>query len=82
MSLSQKLDEIRAGAEKNIPADKLALMHRATDELQNSNIFDGMIQPGDLLPSFSLPNQAEETVDSNDLLARGPIVLTVYRGLW
>ncbi|MBT4162103.1 MAG: hypothetical protein HOC70_06030 [Gammaproteobacteria bacterium] len=82
MSLSEKLDQIRAGAEENIPAPALEQMHKATAELQNSGILDRMIKPGDPLPAFALPNQADEMVSSVDLLARGPMILTVYRGLW
>ncbi len=82
MSLSQKLDEIRAGAEKMIPPDKFALMARATAELRASGIMDGVIQVGARLPAFSLANSRGERVSSQDLLQRGAVVLTVFRGHW
>ncbi|MGI9327379.1 MAG: hypothetical protein ACR2PZ_19330 [Pseudomonadales bacterium] len=82
MSLTEKLDAIRSGAEKNIPAPTLELMHRATKELQESGILSGVVQVGDSLPAFELPNQNGEAVSSAVLLAQGPMILTVYRGLW
>ncbi len=82
MSLTEKLDAMREGAEKNIPAPALEQMHRATRELQESGILETMIKPGDTLPAFDLPNQANDSVTSSALLDKGPLIMTVYRGLW
>ena len=54
----------------------------ATKELAESNIMDGVIKVGDRLPAFSLPNSFDETIESSELLAAGPVVLTVFRGVW
>ena len=82
MSLGEKLDKIREGAEQNLPAPALALMHRGTAELQSSGILDSMIKEGAKLPGFALPNQRSEIVHSSELLAQGPLIMTIYRGLW
>src|SRR6266513_1026868 len=37
---------------------------------------------GDPLPGFALPNSYGQEVRSADLLAKGPLVLTFYRGAW
>ena len=37
---------------------------------------------GDTMPPFLLPNAEGSLVDSADLLARGPLVLTFFRGSW
>jgi hypothetical protein len=44
MTLAERLDTIRQGADKRIPADKRAIMHRATDDLRASGIMDGVIK--------------------------------------
>ena len=82
MSLKEKFDAIRAGAQKQIPPDKLAIMHAATDALKASGAADRALEVGATLPAFELSNQRGETVRSADLLAKGPLVLTVYRGVW
>ncbi len=82
MSLEEKLAEIRAAGAKRIPEDKRAVMGRATQELRDSGIMDRVIKVGDALPAFSLANADGETVSSADLLARGPLVVSVYRGHW
>lgn len=82
MSLSEQLDKIRAGGAKRIPPERLAIMHRATDDLRNSGIMDDVIRVGDPLPPFELPNADGTIVRSQDLLARGAVVLSVFRGSW
>ena len=82
MSLAKKLDEIRAGAVKMIPEDRLAVMHRATDDLRASGIMERVLKVGDRLPDFALKNTEGDEVRSSDLLSQGAVVLTVFRGSW
>jgi peroxiredoxin len=57
-------------------------MHRATEELRASGIMDQVIKVGDPLQAFELPNASGQPVRSADLLAKGPLVLTFFRGAW
>lgn len=82
MSLGEQLAKIREGAKKRIPPERLAIMHNATDQLRRSGILDDVIGAGDPLPPFALENTRGETVRSADILARGPLVITVFRGAW
>jgi len=82
MNLAEKLKGIRDAAEQRIPAEKWAVMHRRTEELRNSGIMDRVIRIGDRMPPFALPNQNGAIINSADLLARGAVVLTVFRGHW
>ena len=82
MTLAERLDTIRQGADRRIPPDKRAIMHRATDDLRSSGILDRVIKVGDPLPPFALKNALGDEVRSSELLANGPLVLTVFRGSW
>lgn len=82
MSLEDKLAAIRDGAAKRIPAAALATMHAATANLRNSGILNKVIKVGQPLPPFALVNADGVEVRSDDLLARGAVVLTVFRGHW
>jgi hypothetical protein len=82
MSLEETLRGMREASAKRIPADKAAIMHRATEELRASGIMDRVIKVGDKLPEFALPNADGREVRSADLLARGPLALTLFRGAW
>lgn len=81
-TLEQRLAAIRAASEKQIPEEKLRIMHRVTAELQGSGMAEKAIGEGDQAPAFALPNQDGEIVSSNDLLARSPLVLSFFRGHW
>ena len=82
MSLADKLNGIREGAAKRIPAETREVMGRATKALRESGIMDRVVAIGATLPPFALRNQDGREVRSQDLLARGPLVLTVFRGSW
>jgi hypothetical protein len=80
--LAEQLETIRQGVDNRVPPDKRAIMHRATADLRASGIMDRVIKVGDSLPLFTLKNASGQAVRSADLLATGPLVLTVFRGSW
>lgn len=82
MSLEEKLATTRAGAATRIPPERQAIMHRATDDLRRSGIMDRIVKPGMPAPSFELENHDGRRVDSGELLAGGPMVLSFFRGAW
>ena len=81
-TLAEKLNEIREGAKQRIPEEVRAIMGKATNELRESGIMNRALKDGDNLPSFELPNRDGEMVLSADLLQRGNLILTFYRGVW
>ena len=82
MSLADTLRGVREASAKRIPPEKAAIMHRATEELRRSGIMERVIKAGDALPAFALPNAYGQEVRSADLIAKGPLVLTFFRGAW
>ena len=82
MSLEDKLAEIRAAGAKRIPEDKRAIMGAATQAQRESGILETTVKVGDTLPPFVLKNADGVDVSSDDLLGRGAVVLTVFRGHW
>ena len=82
MSLAEQLDAIRAGAAKRVPPEQRAIMAEATNSLRESGILDGVPKVGDPLPDFALRNAEGKDVRSRELLARGPLVATFFRGVW
>ena len=82
MKLQEWLDEIKAGFEKQAPAEALEIMHGATQKLIDSGAMDKLIKAGEKLPEFQLENVKGELIKSADLLANGPLVIGFYRGVW
>ena len=80
--LQQRLDGIRKGFEKKAPPEAVEVMHRATRDLAKVLARNPGLGVGDQAPSFRLPDQDGNLVDSADLLARGPLVVTLFRGHW
>ncbi|ETW92744.1 hypothetical protein [Candidatus Entotheonella palauensis] len=82
MSLKEQLDTQRAKSRERIPAETRVLMDQGTESLRQSGIVDRSLKAGDTMPAFTLPNAIGRSVDSADLLAKGPLVVSFYRGGW
>jgi hypothetical protein len=82
MSLTEDLETRRAVSRKHIPPEKLAVMDRSTEDLAHSGITASCLQEGHPAPDFVLANTSGKSVSLNDILKRGPVVLTFYRGGW
>ena len=82
MTLTEKLEILRRGAVDRIPADAREIMHNAVESLRAPSVMERILKAGEPAPAFALTNTEGVTVRSSDLLARGPLVVTFYRGLW
>jgi hypothetical protein len=87
-SLNDALDTIRRAAEGDgtkpgrISPDELVIMHRVTADQRASGFQARMPKPGEPGPMFTLVNQDGVDVSSAALVARGPLVMSFFRGRW
>lgn len=87
MSLQAKLDAFKADFKAgkppfNAPAEIHPIMERATTELIATGQAARTIKAGDRAPQFTLVDQDNNEVSSTELLKKGPLVVTFYRGVW
>jgi len=82
MSLKTELKALQDRLEAGRAPEALAEMHRAVEELRTPEILGRVLKVGDRAPDFALPNATGARVDSRQLLAAGPLVVTFYRGRW
>lgn len=82
MSLQARLDRIRVGFEKEAPAEALAIMHRATNDLETSGIMNVVYGEGQQAPNFSLDDSLGNSTNLADLRSNGSVVVTFFRGDW
>jgi hypothetical protein len=82
MPLKEKLEATRALSVSRITADKRAIMERATADLRASGILQRVAAVGQMAPAFAAANYDGRTVSSSELLARGPLVVSFFRGAW
>lgn len=80
MTLKSQLDAFRAEFIEKFPADKAAIMERATAALEQT--FAPTLKVGDLAPDFTLPNATGQQISLTEALRQGPVVLNFYRGGW
>src|ERR1700761_2088488 len=87
MALQDRLDAFKADFTGGKLAfkptkERLELMERATRELIESGQAQRARKAGDIAPEFSLKGPDGELVSSRELLAKGPLVVSFYRGVW
>jgi peroxiredoxin len=87
MSLSQQLEQLTAKLRALVPAERLASIERAVEQLKTSNVAAHALKPGDKAPEFELLDGDGMMWRSTDLLKndpirRGPLVVVFYRGRW
>ncbi|MGA9510164.1 MAG: hypothetical protein WBV55_16215 [Candidatus Sulfotelmatobacter sp.] len=87
MTLAQKMDGFKSkfesgGPPHNAPKAVIEVFHRATDDLRQSGLAERALKTGDHAPAFTLNNQEGNSISSAELLAKGPLVITFFRGHW
>ncbi len=81
-TLQDRLNSLREAFQKSAPEAARAIMKQRGDELRDSGIMDGIPKVGDPLVPFALSDTDGTSVRSDELLAHGPLVVSVYRGVW
>src|ERR1700742_3930256 len=87
MALQDRLNAFKADFESGRFSFKptqseLDAMHRATSELIESAQAQRARKAGDAAPAFTLNDPDGKPVSSRELLARGPLIVSFYRGVW
>jgi peroxiredoxin len=81
-TLSEQLADYRASWRNRVPADRQASMDQHVAHLAASGIARSAKQVGDRAPDIRLRDQHGNVFDVAALLAKGPVVVTFYRGGW
>ncbi|GAA81600.1 peroxiredoxin-like family protein [Pseudoalteromonas sp. BSi20495] len=82
MSLKAQIDAYNVQKEAKLPADVLALMNTTNEALIAQHIKDNALQIDQKVENFSLANHKGENVELADLLKKGPVIISFYRGGW
>jgi len=76
--LDQKLDELFSA----IPDDAKKKMEEGQKEIDKMNIEKNARKKGNPIPMFGLKNTSGKKIESAELLKKGPVVISFYRGGW
>ena len=81
MTLKQDIDAFTAETSGRLPPELLAELRKSVDDVRQSGIVDRALTTGDIAPDFTLPNAVGRPVALADLLRRGPLIVSFYRGV-
>jgi peroxiredoxin len=82
MPLKDELDAFRSEFMTKVSPEIRNAMTRADTELAAAGITKHALRAGDPVPDFRLPDARGCQVRFRDLLAKGPVVVSFYRGGW
>ena len=82
MTLQDKLNAYKAEPKPHAPPELGAVSGRTIAALKASGQAERALKAGDRAPPFDLPDQDGAAASSADLLRKGPVVLSFYRGVW
>jgi peroxiredoxin len=82
MTLSDQISKFTAAMAERAPREVLATLEAELEKLVASGIAQRALHVGARAPDFSLPEARGATIESSTLLARGPVVVSFYRGSW
>lgn len=81
-TLKEELDEKREAFNAKADDEKKKIYEDGVQTVAQSGILKQAMQVGDKAPDFSLSNGKGERIKLSEYLAKGPVVLTWYRGGW
>jgi hypothetical protein len=82
MTLEERLQTIREHSQTRMPPELRAVLLKNIDHVRDSGIIHRVAKVGSPAPDFTLPNTVGQPVSLGALRARGPVVLSFYRGRW
>jgi peroxiredoxin len=82
MNLRTQLQEMSEKFAQQIPPAVAAKMKKAVDDLKGSGIVETSVKEGAKAPDFPVPTATGKTVNSSEYWAKGPTVVSFYRGGW
>jgi peroxiredoxin len=81
MSYKQEAEAYKAKAQERL-GEKFSIVTDDMDRVRSSGALDHALKVNDSAPDFSLPDAFGHEISLKTLLAKGPVVISFYRGEW
>ena len=81
MSYKQEAEVYKAKAQARI-GEKFTIVSDDMDRVRSSGVLDHALKVNDTAPAFTLPDAFGHEISLRALLAKGPVVISFYRGEW
>jgi len=81
-SWDEQVHALKEQMKNAAPAEILSVFSKEAEDLGLSDVAKNALKPGRVAPAFELPNATGNLISLVDVLGKGNVVLTFYRGLW
>lgn len=81
-SYQDALSNLIQQLEEMLPAEQFAVFNTDAEALAKRFMQPLKLHQGDVAPSFTLPNALDKSISLDELLSKGKVILTFYRGNW
>ena len=81
-SLRDKLEAYWRQSSRRLGPEVAQLFDAFVASLAQNGLLESSLKAGDLMPEFMLPSAEGKLISSRELLARGPLVVSFFRGDW
>ncbi len=81
-SLAERIGETVENFMSALPEDEEHTVAGSFEKLYASQVAETALTVGDIAPDFTLPNVTGQPVSLYEVLKRGPVVVSFYRGGW
>lgn len=82
MNLTLELQSFLTEFAMRVPLPRQRLIDRSIRSLAATGLVERALQEGQAAPRFELPDSNGQLLRLDDALARGPVVLLFFRGVW
>lgn len=82
MSLHNEIQTLMGELGKKVPAEMMDKVGAFIGRLANDGVTKNARKVGDVAPAFALQSASSHTVALADLLIKGPVIVSFYRGEW
>lgn len=82
MKLQEKLNAMKQETIATRPPEIINPLLAETKKLIESGVDANAIKAGETLPSFELADSKGNLFNSQEILSKGPLALSFYRGVW
>ena len=81
-SLQQEIINLNKELYAQLPSEVLQNFNKSINDFKSREVEKNAIEAGSIMPEFSLLNADGDLVHSKDLLRKGKLVITFFRGAW
>ena len=81
MSYKQEAAEYKEKAQAGL-GEKFSILSGDMERVRSSGVLDHALTVNDAAPEFTLPDVVGHEISLKSLLAKGPVVISFYRGEW